>query len=282
MSHVLVTGAGRGIGLAIAKEMAGPDTEVVGTVRDSGRAKQLSADFSGTIKFAPLHLGSDHTDTDIAALVETYSNTGLDVLIHNAGYGIFGPVECIDAQAEIHQFRVNVLDPMRLTRALLPAIRQSRGRIIFIGSLAGRITLPFQGHYSATKSALASLSEALRMELGPDGIQVTCLEPGDFATGFPDARESHLDVGVYTERAKRCLEAVERDERGGADPAQVAKLVRKFCEARKMPVRRAVGPGARSLGWASRLFPETLRLKLTLQHYGIAENRRSLQKRKND
>ena len=271
MSNVLVTGAGQGIGMEIARELARNGAKVTGTIRDPQRASRLNEDKIEPFMFAPLEMGGARTEADITELVETYSNSPLDILIHNAGYGLFGPIEHIDAEAELHQFRVNVLDPMRLTRALLPSLRRSSGRIIFIGSLAGRITLPFQGHYSATKSALASLSESLRMELAPDGIQVTCLEPGDFATGFPDARDSRLDVGPYTERAKRCLDAVERDERGGAAPELVAKLVRRLCEAKTLPVRRPVGPGAKSLAWASRMLPESLRLRLTLKHYNIAD-----------
>jgi short-subunit dehydrogenase len=221
------------------------------------------------IQFQALELGGERLDADIRGLVETYSTPGLDVLIHNAGYGLFGPIEHIEHEAELHQFRVNVLDPMRLTRALLPAIKKREGRIIFIGSLAGRITLPFQGHYSATKAAMASLSEALRMELAPEKVQVTCIEPGDFATGFPDARDARLDVGSYGDRATRCLAAVERDERGGANPDIVASLVEALCTTKQMPVRRAVGPGSRTLSWASRILPESWRLKLTLKHYGI-------------
>ena len=270
MACALVTGAGRGLGAAIALKLAEQGTQVVGTVRDPGRAQNLSDKKIEHIRYQALELGGERVAQDIDALVETYSTSGLDILVHNAGYGLFGPVEHIDDAAELHQFRVNVLDPMRLTRALLPALKQQKGKIIFVGSLAGRITLPFQGHYSATKAAMASLAEALRMELAPEHVQVTCIEPGDFATGFPDARDTRLDVGTYGDRAARCLAAVERDERGGADPAIVAALVSKLAASENLPVRRPVGPGARGLSWASRLLPESWRLKLTLKHYGIS------------
>ena len=160
------------------------------------------------------------------------------------------------------QFEVNVIGPLALTRALLPDLRKRRGRVLFIGSLAGRLALPFQAHYSASKAAVAALSDALRIELAPHGVAVTCVEPGDFATGFTDARKLAQPAGSpYARAAARCKEAVDRSERQGEDPRKLARLVRRLSEQRRPPRpppsrplgahdRRAAPPAARSLARA--------------------------------
>ncbi|MDR0965096.1 MAG: SDR family NAD(P)-dependent oxidoreductase, partial [Myxococcales bacterium] len=185
---------------------------------------------------------------------------GVDVLVQNAGFGIFGAAECIDEESAQRQFNVNLFGPLALVRRLLPQLRQRRGRIIWIGSLAGRFALPFQAHYSASKAAVAAMSDALRLELSPFGIQVTCVEPGDFATGFTSARQSQRDTsGLYEARLRRCLANVERDERQGASPDLLAQKVVALCEMRALPAHVPVGANARLICLLDWLIPRRLR-----------------------
>ena len=139
---------------------------VVATVRDPERARRLTSDAQRagmTLEYTALDLNSpDEIETFVAALE---AHGGVDALVNNAGYGVYGAVEDVGADHIARQFQVNVFGPLHVTRRLLPGLRQRRGRIIWIGSLAGRQSLAFQGHYSATKAATASISDALRMEL---------------------------------------------------------------------------------------------------------------------
>lgn len=267
--HILVTGAGSGIGRAIAERFARHGDRVTGTVRDPGRAQRLSEAASADelpLSFAALELESPG---QIAALADRIAGSGgLDVLVHNAGFGIFGPVEEVTAAETERQFAVNLFGPLDLTRRLLPGLRARRGHIIWTGSLAGRIALPFQAHYSATKAAIASISDALRIELAPHGVRVTCIEPGDFATGFTDARAvTRAEGSPYNDALERCLAAVNDQERGGPDPAMVGRLADRLSRMASPPARRPVGQGARTMCALLRLLPDRVRELVVRVHY---------------
>ncbi len=269
--RALVTGAGSGIGRAIARRLAGAGYEVTGTVRDAARAAHLTREAAQSgisLRYVALELTDEEQVSSVAADVEAVG--GADALVHNAGFGVFGAIEEVDATATIRQFAVNVFGPLALTRALLPGLRARQGHIIWIGSLAGRIALPFQGHYSATKAAIASLSDALRMELAPHGVRVTSVEPSDFATGFTDARCSSLPAGSpYAERRARCLTEVERQERGAPGPELVAEVVRQLLESPNPPSRRPVGTNARLMCLLLRLIPARYAERMIMKHYGV-------------
>jgi short-subunit dehydrogenase len=195
---------------------------------------------------------------------------GVDAVVHNAGFGVFGSVEELDEAASARQFDVTLLGPLALTRRLLPGLRARRGRVVFIGSLAGRLSLPFQAHYSATKAAIAALSDALRMELRPHGVTVTCVEPGDFATGFTAARELYSpDGSPYRGALARCHAAAERTERQAPGPDVVARVVSRLLRRRNPPARRPVGRLARTICLLHRLLPDRLRERLVRSTYGV-------------
>ncbi len=268
---VLVTGAGSGLGLAIAQHLARHGYRVVGTVRSPARAELLTrkAQQEGLpLRYLPLELTSAADRDAVVHAMEAQG--GLDVLVNNAGFGIFGAIEEVPAQAVARQFAVHVCGPLELTRRLLPLLRESKGRILWIGSLAGRLALPFQAHYSATKAAIASLSDALRIELAPHGVEVTCIEPGDFATGFTQAREVLAPAGsAYAVQVATCLAAAQEQERSGGDAVQVARVVARLLQRRHPPARRPVGRLARMMSLLARLLPEKLRERLVAQNYGL-------------
>lgn len=264
MSHrVLVTGAGSGLGRSIALAFAQRGDEVFGTVRDRDRAAELTAQTPG-VTYVPLELTSE---TSRQGLVEVVG--AVDVLVNNAGYGIYGAIEEVDDARAAAQFEVNVTAPLALTRGLLAGLRERAGIVIFIGSLGGRFALPFQAHYSATKAALAAASDALRMELKPLGVRVTCVEPGDFQTGFTDARDWGQDgVAAYAEASARCRKAVVNTERlHGGRPDEVARLVVRLSQMRNPPARRPVGSWARTMVFAQRLLPDVIRELIVRKTY---------------
>lgn len=258
---ILITGARSGFGRALTQEFERRGDRVIGTTRSVEQAVALEQDAErrgmGT-RYLPLELESP---TSIAALIQSLEAIGdVDVLIQNAGFGVFGPIESLDDPGMHRQFAVNLFGPLSLARRLLPQLRRQQGRIIWIGSIAGRVALPFQAHYSASKAAVASMSDALRMELWPLGVRVSCVEPGDFATGFTGARQIQRDIsGIYEARMLCCLANVERDEREGAPPELLAREVARLSEMEDPPARFPVGPNAKLICLLARLLPASWR-----------------------
>ena len=268
---ILITGARGGFGRALAEAFEQRGARVCGTLRSAAQASAMSAaarDGGRRTRYLPLEL---EDPASIAALARTLEALGgVDVVIQNAGFGIFGPLELIDDATARRQLEVNLLGPLSLARALLPQLRRRRGRIIWIGSLAGRVALPCQAHYSASKAALAAISDALRIELLPLGVRVTCVEPGDFATGFTGARQIQRDTtGLYEVRLARCLETVELDEREGAPPELLARRVAALAEMEVPPARLPLGPNARLIALLAGLLPNAVREWAVRRLYGV-------------
>lgn len=258
--RVLVTGAGSGIGRAIAERLARSGCSVVATVRDPERARGLTSDAQRAalaLEYRALDLDWPDQIDALASALEAAG--GIDVLVNNAGYGVYGAVEDVDTDQVTRQFQVNLFGPLHLTRRLLPGLRQRRGRIVWVGSLAGRQSLAFQAHYAATKAATAAFSDALRMELKPLGVSVSCVEPGDVATGFTSARQILTkDDSVYAQRAQRSLAAVEREERTSPGPENVARAVEQLVLRRRSPPRVATGHMGRTIALFLRLVPHAV------------------------
>ena len=176
---VLITGCSAGIGHDLARRLAHANYTVVATARhpetlsDLPVALQLPLDVTDPISIA-------------SATEEVIRRFGrIDVLVNNAGYAVRGAVEDVAVEEVQQMFDVNVYGVMRMIRAVVPHMRQQKaGRVITIGSLAGKLVLPVNGTYSATKFALEALSDALRMELAPFGIQVVLIEPGNIRSNF--------------------------------------------------------------------------------------------------
>jgi NADP-dependent 3-hydroxy acid dehydrogenase YdfG len=176
---VLITGCSAGIGHNLARRLARANYTVVATARHPERLSDLHV---------ALQLPLDVTDPNSIANAteEVVRRFGrIDILINNAGYAVRGAVEDIPVEQVQQMFDVNVYGVMRMIRAVVPHMRQQKsGRVITIGSLAGKLVLPVNGTYSATKFALEALSDALRMELAPFGIQVVLIEPGNIHSNF--------------------------------------------------------------------------------------------------
>jgi NAD(P)-dependent dehydrogenase (short-subunit alcohol dehydrogenase family) len=268
--NVLVTGIGSGLGAAIAARLARAGDAVVGTVRDPERARAMEADNNGNPRVLPLELGNPESVQALAARV--IEECPPDVVVQNAGFGVYGSVEEVGQADLLAQFQVNVFGPLQLLRLLLPALRERKGRVIFVGSLADRLSMPYQGAYSATKSAIASFSDALRMELKPFGVRVTCVEPADFVTGFTDARRDLTPSNSpYLPWARSCLAAVDRTERQGASPEDVASLVERISRQKSPPARVFAGHFANSIVLLHRTMPDFVRESIVMSTYGLKD-----------
>jgi NAD(P)-dependent dehydrogenase (short-subunit alcohol dehydrogenase family) len=182
-SHVLVTGASSGIGRATALRLAAAGHHVYAGVRRPDDAPAPPAAGWGGITPLLLDVTDGAQITAAADTVASHTGTaGLDGLVNNAGIGLFGPLELIPVQQFRPLLEVNLTGQLAVTQAFLPLLRHARGRIIMIGSIGARFTPPFVGALAASKSALATLSQALRQELAPWDIRVVLIEPANVRT----------------------------------------------------------------------------------------------------
>lgn len=144
----------------------------------------------------------------------------------------------------------------------MPGMRKKgRGLIVVIGSIAGRLPIPMQSHYSSSKYALEAMVEAIRMEAAPYGIRAVIVEPGDTSTGFTAARKTvaENDASVYGSVMKRSVSRMEKDETNGKDPSTVAAAVLKAVNRKNPPVRIAVGLEYKLLMFINRFMPDKFR-----------------------
>ncbi|HTB89837.1 MAG TPA: SDR family oxidoreductase [Steroidobacteraceae bacterium] len=231
---VLVTGASSGLGHAIAKALTAKNHRVFGTVR-SGRGGESE-------NFTTLPLDVTQDESVAACIAEIIRAAGrIDAVVNNAGCGIAGAIEDTTAAEALSQFETNFFGTHRVCRAVLPHLRAQRaGIIINMSSLAGRIPLPFQGFYSATKFAIEAYTEALRMEVRRFGISVSMIEPGDFATSFTANRrmtKQSIPASPYYESAVRAIATMARDEQANRDLSPVIEAVESILESRRPALR---------------------------------------------
>ena len=231
---VLVTGASSGFGYAIAKALAAKNHRVFGTAR--------AAQSGASDGFTTLALDVTQEVSVAGCVSEVVRIAGrIDAVINNAGFGIAGAIEDTTAAEAQAQFETNFFGTHRVCRAVLPYLRAQRaGFIINMSSLAGRIALPFQGFYSATKFAIEAYTEALRMEVHPFGIAVSMIEPGDFATSFTANRRfstGSIPASPYYDSMARAIATMARDEQANHDLSPVIGAVETILESRRPALR---------------------------------------------
>lgn len=183
---ILITGCSTGIGRDLAQRLTQAGYTVVATAR-------RVEDLNGLQVALKLPLDVTQPDSINDAVAHTLQQFGrIDVLVNNAGYALRGALEEVSVEQVQQMFDVNVFGVLRLIRSIAPHMRkQGSGRIINISSIAGKLSTPANGAYSATKFALEALSDALRLELAPFGIQVVVIEPGAIKTHFDDTALAH-------------------------------------------------------------------------------------------
>jgi NAD(P)-dependent dehydrogenase (short-subunit alcohol dehydrogenase family) len=213
------------------------------------------------------HDGIVHVDCDVRdnastkkAIEEVLTQTDhIDVFISNAGFGISGSVEFTDIAEAERQMDVNFMGAARLTQAVLPQLRQQRsGRIIYTSSVAALLAVPYQAFYSASKAAINAMALALANEVREFGISVSVMMPGDVSTGFTDARsKSTAGEEVYS-GAHKAVSTMERDERAGMAPEQMARLFWHIANSRSPRPQYVGGFGYRVLCLLDRILPKRL------------------------
>lgn len=253
----MVSGASTGIGRATALRLATLGFRVLAGVRRAADGERLVADASGPV--APVTLDVTDESSIEAAVAEVERATGaagLAGLVNNAGTAEPGPIELLPVDVLRRQLEVNLVGHVAVTQALLPALRLARGRIVNVSSVGGRVATPALGAYSASKFALEAISDSLRVELAPWGIEVTLIEPGAVRTEIwrrGEAEADSLMERVAEERralyepliaGMRRLSA--RSQRRAIAPDRVAARVAHALTARRPRTRYVVGADARA------------------------------------
>ncbi|MEV7169383.1 SDR family oxidoreductase [Streptomyces sp. NPDC093224] len=203
----LVTGCSSGLGRALAAAAARAGDELAVTARKTADLEELSAAWPGRVVPVPLELRDAESCAE-AVRIAADRLGGIDVLVNNAGVGLFGAVEEVSDSELRDQLETLVVGPWRLTRLVLPLMRaQGHGHIVNVSSVVGRMAFPGLGAYVAGKHALEGMSQALAVEAAPHNIRVTVLEPGMFATRYGTSMaEARRRVPAYDGTNREMLE----------------------------------------------------------------------------
>lgn len=279
---VMLTGASTGIGFAIVENLLAAGYSVLAGVRREQDAARLGSLGGGRCRPLMLDVASPEDRLRIRAeIAGLVGEEGLGGLVHNAGLAVFQPVEGLDDDLLLQQFQVNVFGAVALTRDLLPHLRRAKGTVVHVSSLAGNIAQPYFGAYAASKWALEAFTDALRIEVAPQGVKVVSIQPGAIATpiwqkSLAQARARH--GALPQELAEFYGADLEHLARGaamlgarGLSPRRVAAVVRKALEARSPRARYRVGPDARLGPWL-RVIPDGLRDALLRRVLGLGRH----------
>src|SRR5688500_17074169 len=257
---VLVTGASTGIGEATVHHLKSLGFEPIGAVRKDEDAERLEGRGIRTVRI-------DVTDAgQIAAARDELGEAPLAGLVNNAGIAVAAPLEFLPMDKLRQQLEINLIGQAAVTQAFLPALRGTRGRIVNVSSIGGRVALPLVGAYNASKFGLEGASDALRRELRPHGVDVILIEPGGVKTpiwkkGEALADEITEDLSPEAERlygrliARVRTETRKIDEERGSEPRAVAEAIATALTARRPRARYLVGNDAKQRAAAAKLLP---------------------------
>lgn len=262
---VLVTGCSSGIGHAIALRLHRAGLSVYATARRPETLTRLAD--RGIATLALDVLDEESMNTAVKRVVDDHGAVG--ILVNNAGYGMYGPVEDASLDQVRTLFETNVFGPLRLTQLVLPGMRAQRaGHIVTISSILGRISPPGGSHYQASKHAIEAYGDALRLEVAKFGVRVSLIEPGTVRTGFYASVAERLSGpagGAYADFYRRLAAWANDMARGrrlagrlAVSADGVAAAVHKAVTARNPRARYPVGLLSRSVLSTRRCLPDTL------------------------
>jgi NAD(P)-dependent dehydrogenase (short-subunit alcohol dehydrogenase family) len=262
MATVLVTGGSSGMGKETAKKLLDEGHTVYAAARRLEKMQDL-AELGVTV------LAMDITkDEEIVAVVDRIAaeQGGIDVLVNNAGFGMYGAMEDTETADARYQFEVNLFGAARLTQLALPYMRErGAGKIVNVSSMGGKIYTPLGSWYHASKHALEAWSDCLRIELAPFGIDVIIIEPGAIETEF-----GAVMAGPMLERSgesayRDLAQAIAKASMTGSPPTLIAELIVKAIKARRPRTRYVAGKYARPLMMTRRLLGDRVFDRVVMQ-----------------
>jgi len=240
------------MGRSIAEHLADRDWDVIAGVRSDADAAAVTTANPRRIKAVLLDVTND---AHIAGLADSLPDR-LDGLVNNAGIVVAGPIEAVGTDDWRRQLEVNVIGQMAVTRAVLPRLRASQGRIVFISSVNGRLSMPMIGPYCASKFALEAAADALRMELRPWHIPVVIVEPAQTDTDMWRTADTMVEEteaaltpeqrALYAKHVAGMKKMVPMAQRMAVDPAKVAAVVQTSFSTRRPRARYVVGAGPKA------------------------------------
>jgi NAD(P)-dependent dehydrogenase (short-subunit alcohol dehydrogenase family) len=247
---VLVTGASTGIGEATALRLQQAGFRVFAGVRKPEDGERLRA--AGVTVIQPLDVTKQEDVEAAVATVERELDGGpLRGIVNNAGIGIGGPLEALDLDDFRRTIEVNTTSQLAVTQAFLPLLRKSKGRVVNMSSIGGRVAQPFAGPYVASKHAIEAVTDVLRVELLEWGIDVIAIEPGTIATPIWEKSSQEAEKvlanltpaqrDLYGKRLAKAAKMIERQNKRGAAPEKVAAAVEKALTASRPRTRYLVG-----------------------------------------
>lgn len=234
-----ITGASRGFGKEFATSALQRGDRVAATARSLADLTSLVDEFGDAV--VPLELDVTDRDAVFAAVTDAHAKLGrLDVIVNNAGYGLFGAVEEITPAQLRDQLEVNLFGVLNVTQAALPILReQGAGRIIQISTVGGVAAFPSLGGYHASKWALEGLSESLAQEVAPLGISVTLVEPGGFATDWAGSSAVHAEPQPQYDalRAAMAQQSANTPAEMIGNPVTAGQAILAIADAENPPLR---------------------------------------------
>ena len=255
---IIVTGASSGIGKATALQLIKEGHSVYGAARRVEKMNELVSAGGKAIALDVTNHNQVHTE--IQKIIETEGK--IDVLVNNAGYAVYGPVEEINYEQAKRQFDVNLFGLAEVTKAVLPAMRsQKSGTIVNVSSIGGKVYGPLGAWYNASKFALEGWSDCLRLELKQFGINVVIVEPGVIKTGFADAMDQKFtedSSSPYKEMKHLIARMMENTNNPGqySEPTVIANTISKAINSKKPKTRYAAGKMARQTLLARKLLSD--------------------------
>ncbi|UTW62832.1 SDR family NAD(P)-dependent oxidoreductase [bacterium SCSIO 12741] len=263
---ILITGASSGMGRDGALRLAQAGHRVYATSNDISDMEELAA-HNAKVK----HLDVTDNATMVSCVNDIIETEGkIDVLINNAGYGSYGALEDVPLDEARKQFEVNVFGLARLTQLVLPHMRKAKsGKIVNVSSVGGVGSEPHSAWYHASKFAVEGMSDCLRQELIPFGIDVVVIQPGAIRSEWNEiARKNLLQVSghtAYGELVQKHAKLLERIDEDSSDPGVIGKLMVEIVETRHPNTRYARGKNARAALIIRRLFTDKMYDRFMMQ-----------------
>lgn len=266
--NVLITGASSGIGAATALHLDAQGHTVLAGVLDEAEARAALRGASERLSLVRL----DVTDpASIASVAAGLLAAGLDAVVNNAGIGVPGPLEAVDPDELRRQLDVNVVGQVAVTQAVLPLLRAAGGRVVFVGSVGGKVASPFAGPYHASKFAMEAIADSWRQELEDEEIDVVLVEPAAVSTAIWDKAVAQLDellasgapeVERYHARLESFRDSLRNADDHGMEPQDVAETIEEALTTSSPDPRYVVGAAGKVATALRPFLPDRLADKL--------------------
>jgi NAD(P)-dependent dehydrogenase (short-subunit alcohol dehydrogenase family) len=276
---VVVTGSSTGIGRACALHLDRLGFKVFAGVRKEADGERLRGEASERLEPLILDVTDPQHISRAAEQVSRATGARLAGLVNNAGIGVGGPVELLPIGDFRRQIEVNLIGQVAVTQAFIPALRQARGRLVFISSIGGLVATPYMAPYHASKFGIEAVGDVVRQELRQFGVQVSIVEPGSIATpiwqkGRATAKAARGNLSpegqeLYGKPIGRFEEVMAQTAERGAPPEKVARVVAHALTASRPRTRYLVGADARAMATLKKLLGDRLRDRLVARATGL-------------